>query len=895
MTRSSRLGTPGLLLRHLRSGALGSLLVAVLIAAAVLAVALAPRAIGQLGTRELRHGLAQESPALLDLTGAGQLGIVTGLPASASLDELVGAGEERLQRIPEDLPAPLSEHVGPTQWVVSTTRHEGFLPHPLPLTFALTLSADLRWLDRIRFVSGSAPVSWDGTLGAEQQPPIPVAISSAAADKVQLVVGDVVGYGLAPVLITGIYEPTDPDDAYWVHESELARPMIVREQGKPDDVRVAAYVDPLTIAALSDEFAAGELSAFLEVDPSGLDYADADELQTQVRQLAATQLSLPSFGSLLFRSGLGDAVERVVQRVTAASALLALSVSGLLGVLLAVFALGVQSVIARRRPALALAAARGAGALQLRSSMVLEGVLLSIPGAVVAIALATVLIPGPVALLDVLPAVVVAAAPPVLFGAMTSPRRLRELRGDLQVRSRHRMRWVAEVAILALAALSLFLLARRGLVASSAAVGIDPLLSTTPLLLATAVCIGVLRLYPVPLLAVQRLLRTRRGAAGLLGAARAIRDPALGFAAALSLVVGISVVVFSTVMATTIRTGLVQGAQDVVGSDIQVSAAHLPAELVDRIAATDGVRGAVAIAQEAGVALTADGKETEVFVVVADTAALHDIRPDIPALTDRVEGAIPLLVSSDWSTRITDAALELAGRDADNAGEIATDAIPGATRHYVLIDRAFAADVGVNAAAPDRMLIGLEPGAAAHDVAAAVESAVTAAQPAQLRGLVVVTTAQQILDEVRASPTVAAMEGALLLAAGVSLLLTMLTVALASIAAATARNRLVGVLRILGMSPRQLRAIQAWELGPVAITAVLVGTGLGLLLPLIVTSVLDLRPFVGGRYPPGPSIDPLWVGGAIGAFVLVVVLAGVIAAAFGRRFAPAGTLKMGEG
>ena len=128
-----------------------------------------------------------------------------------------------------------------------------------------------------------------------------------------------------------------------------------------------------------------------------------------------------------------------------------------------------------------------------------------------------------------------------------------------------------------------------------------------------------------------------------------------------------------------------------------------------------------------------------------------------------------------------------------------------------------------------------------------------------------------------------------------SLLLTMLAVVLGSVAAATSRNRTVGVLRILGMSARQLRVLSAWELAPVAITAVVVGTALGLALPWIVTGVLDLRPFVGGRFPPTPAIDPLWVGAAVAGFVVVVVIAGLVAIALGRRFAPAGTLKMGEG
>jgi putative ABC transport system permease protein len=76
---------------------------------------------------------------------------------------------------------------------------------------------------------------------------------------------------------------------------------------------------------------------------------------------------------------------------------------------------------------------------------------------------------------------------------------------------------------------------------------------------------------------------------------------------------------------------------------------------------------------------------------------------------------------------------------------------------------------------------------------------------------------------------------------------------------------------------------------------VVAGTALGLIMPFIVTSALDLRPFVGGETQPGAAIEPLWVLGAVGAFALVVLTAGVIAALLGRRFAPAGTLKMGEG
>jgi putative ABC transport system permease protein len=903
VTRRSHLSTAGLLLRHLRSGVGASLLVALLIAVSVLAVAVAPRALSRLGTAELRHELGQESPALLDLTGTGRIGIAAGLPASASLEDVVGQTDRRIAEIRERLPRPLRDHVGPVQWVATTKKADGTLPVSLPLKLSMKLGADLGWLDRVRFTDGEPPTPWTGdeaapTVAGETPaalPPIPAAISADAAHQLQLKVGDLIGYSPAPVLVTGIYEPVDADDAYWVHQVNLARVTFETEQGELTTAHIIAFVDPLGMRGLSTAFQIGQLSAYLEVHPDGMSYSETTTLQQQVRQAQASQIELPLFGSLNFRSGLPDAIGRVVARVTSASALLALSVSGLLGVLLAVFALGVQSVIARRRPALALAAARGAGAVELRGAMVLEGLLLSLPGAALAVGVAAVLLPGDPGPAGWILPVAVAVAPAVLFGVMTSPRRLREPRSDLQVRSRSRVRWILEVVVAGLAVLSVVLLARRGLVASSAVVGVDPLLAATPLLLAAAVCAGVLRLYPAPLLALQRLFRRRRGPEGLLGAARAIRDPALGFAASLALVVGISIVVFTTVMASTVRAGLVQGAEDAAGADAQITAQQLDEPLLQQVRQVDGVTAAVAVPMVTGVGFGIDSDTTQVLAVLTDTAAMHAIRPDLPDLSATRDGSVPILISADWAVQTTGARLSIGGQPLVTDGLISQDALPGATRHFVYLDSSFASRLGIAVPAAERAFLGLDPDADPAVVASAVDDLVTASQPPQYRGLVDVITARQLLDAVLSSPTVAAIESALLLAAGASLALTMLAVVLSSVAAATARNRLVGVLRILGMSPRQVRAIQAWELGPVAITAVVAGTALGLIMPLIVTSALDLRPFVGGDTEPGPAIEPLWVLAAVGVFVVVVLAAGLIAAILGRRFAPAGTLKMGEG
>ena len=119
MTRRSRLGTPGLLSRHLGSGAAGSVLVAVLIAAAVFAVALAPRVLARLGTAELRYELSDLSPALVDLTGLGHIGIPTGIPTPISEDDLFAVTDLAIAEIPDRIDAPLGDHLGDPEWVAS--------------------------------------------------------------------------------------------------------------------------------------------------------------------------------------------------------------------------------------------------------------------------------------------------------------------------------------------------------------------------------------------------------------------------------------------------------------------------------------------------------------------------------------------------------------------------------------------------------------------------------------------------------------------------------------------------------------------------------------------------------------------------------------------------------
>lgn len=888
------IGTLALIARHLRSGGAASVIVGIIVAVAVLAVALAPRALERLGTAELRSEFRDQTPALLDLSGTGDIGIPQGA-VDPSADSLLLPTEEAIAKIPGRLPSPLSDGASAAVWIIQSNTAKGDLPHSAITTSALKLAIDLDWADRITFLDGDAPEAWTGH-EADQDlialPPIPVAVSQSAAELMDVGVGDVIGFHPADLLITGIYVASDPGDPYWAHASDLERGRMDLETGKPPTVRASVYIDPASITGLQNVFSAGDLAAWITLDPDAYEYADASTLRSQIRQAASSRWALPSFGSVAFRSGMGDVIETVQGRVTSTSALLALTGSGLLGVLLAVFALGMQIVIRRRRTALALASARGAGRLQVRGAMLIEALLIAVPGSALAIAAAALWLPGRIGPDGWVAPVVVALAPAVLATLLTTPRALAEPRSDLRVRSRSRVRWVAEVAVVALAGVAVYLLARRGLVAASTVVGIDPLLAATPVLIAAAACVVALRVYPLPLRAAQRLQHRRTGPVGLVGTARAVRDPALGFVSALALVIGIFVVVFSAVTAGTVESGLAVGARDDVGADVQVQAHDLPETLVDDLTALPGVRAAVTLTTNSGVGFTDELGSTEVNVMFADTEALHAVRPDIPVLRPQADGRLSLLISSDWASRVSGTDLMVGSALAAPAGVIAADALPGISRHWVLIDASEEAGLGIESRVPERVLIALDPEAPAE--VSAIEDLVVAAQPEPFRGTVRTLDAAARLAEVQAAPTVAGLRWALVITAAASLLLTLVTVVLASVAAATARNRMVGVLRILGVDARQVRAIVAWETVPVAALAVLVGTGLGLSVPYLVTAVLDLRVFVGGHVQPAPVIEPLWVAAAVGAFLLVVGLASGIAGAIGRRFAPAGALKMGE-
>ena len=882
-----------LLSDHLRAGFRASLLVAVLVTATVFVAAIVPRAVAAVATAELSFELGNESPRRLDLSGEGRIG----LPSSSvgtSAQGMLGETDSAIAQVPSTLPHPLADGLGAAVWVAKSSTGQSSSSADEGVDLSLRLAIDLAFDERLHYVSGEAPRPWtfeDGTPAVEN--PIEIAISQKSATEMKLAVGDVVPYSSAALRIAGVYEPDDPESAYWTHAYDLEHPLIIRETGRAPIIQASVYVAPDSIASLREPFAAGVLVAWITVDPDAYSFADREQLATQIRKASATPVALPYSGSLTLKTSFADVIENTAVKVAATVALVALSLSGLLGVLLATYALSLQTLVRRRRFSLSLASARGASMGQLRGVMVIEAAAISIPGSIAALSAAAMVLPERVGVDGVLAPVALALSPVVLAAILVSPGGLRDSRNDISVRSRSRIRWVLEAALIGAAIVALVLLQRRGLVSSGDVFGVDPLLAATPLLLAASVGLLGLRVFPIPLRAVRAVVRRRLAPVAEVGSARAIRDPAIGAIAALALMIGVSMVMFSTIMISTVDVSQQRAATESVGADARVDAHDLPDTLLDDIRHLPGVDAAAALTVQENVTLTDEAGTTRLDVLLVDPTALAAVRGDLPELGSANESPHPVLVSQSLADLLVGTDIRLGDISIQPTGVVADSAVPGMPDVWLIIGDNTAAELGVSKQGPGSVLIGLDQnyGPASID---AIRNAVLRVQPDQYIESAGIYDVHSELRQREASPATSAIEIALVLTAGATLIFTMLIIALAAMASAASRNRVVAVMRIIGMTPPQVRALVAWEFGPVAISALLVGAGVGIVLPYIVTAVLDLRGFFGGTTLPTPSIDPFWIAGALGIYAVTIVAAVLIAAALGKRFAPASTLKMGE-
>ncbi len=891
--------------RHLTASWGASVLVAAIVAFIVAIAALAPRFLATITTQELQAQVDAVAPSARDLSATGVGTPLTVLPpevppeadeqqivdALAEWHELTVAEiyepmDAALERLRAEQPPELGEAVGRADYY---SRSEAFATNPetperdAPLMLT-RLATDPRIQERVQIVEGDFPerLRYD-TLTL----PVELMLSVETAAELRWGVGEVRDRAGVPVMLSGTFVALDPSADYWRYAPSVLEPQIFDDGNSTPQVTGVAYLNPLTTLLGG---AGQRTTVWYPVQVGVLSFADANVLAPALRSFTDQPHLLPSPDdrrpglSLSFASELEPALDGVIDRAATTTALLALLASGPLGVALAVLALGARAVIERRRPALSLAAARGASGFQLRGAMALEGLLLGVPPALAAAALAAVLIPAPVSVPDVLVPALLGLAPALIFAAVTVPSGLRPVRHDLGSPVAGRRRWILEALVVLLAVVALVLLLRRGLTTSGAV--IDPLLAATPLLLSLAACVLVLRLYPLPLRLLAARARRGRGVSAFLGSARATRERALALEAVLALLVAVAVGVFSGVLLSTVDRGIQEGALAAVGADMRASGPVFAPDAVAAARALDGVEAVSGIDVAAPADFRIDDVRSTLQLLVVDSATLTAFRSLPDGLAATRDDAVPIVVSQDVAADLSsDAELTIDGERVVIVGTDALEAGFGVRGSWALVDREFAPKLTGNDYLPRLLLVDTVPGADDDAIAAAL---VEIGGPATT-----VTSLAAAVDDARTTPATAGLRVALLVAVAVALVLAGLAVVLSAAIAAASRQRVVGLLRTLGATQRQLRSVVVWEFVPPIAAAGIAGTLLGLGLPWIVTVAVDLTPFTGGSRQPVPAGDPFVIAGVLGAVLLAVFIAVAVAIAVARRTNPTTTLRIG--
>lgn len=850
--------------------------IVVLAAMTALLISAAPRLLVQVTRDEVAHQVGQLAPTTRDLTGTVSAvvpeGGILGLESSLS-----GARDQ--------WPSIVQGLVGDGQVAVYTDplRATPDLLAPTSPLADVQFMAEPDALAHLQVVNGSWPQEWLGS-GTLQ-----IALSEDAAGTMDWPIGErrTILTATAPleVVLTATVRATDPDDPRWLHLPTALTATVFDDGNRRPVATSAAWIDPGTWDALDPP---GTVVVWYPVNADGAAEVDVAQLLPAIRAIVASPLTVGPAGDVRasLESGLVTALGTAVGRTEATRAILMVAAVGPVVVAFSLEVLAAALMVRRRRQQLALLAARGVPPSQLRRLLAIEGVLLGVPVSIIAAGLGVVLTPADAGWMPVLLAVLAAAVPAAAL-ALALPRDLLIVgREDLDRRRRKLPIVVAQVLVVVLAAASVTVLLVRG--AGTGA--LDPLAVAAPLLLTVALALVVVRLHPIPLALALRLQRRRRGVTGLVGAARAVREPVAGTAAVLAMLVAVAIAVCSSVVLATVDRGAVVAAQRTVGADIQISGPYVDGDQLAALGRIDGVMAVAGLLRGDYLPVAGPGGRVTAEVIATDTTALAAVQNGMMGAfpTGVADAEVPMQVvpSTALAAELGGAVTDVSGVSAVGAESINEILGLTASSEFVVVGAEDYTALTGKGFFPRTILLDLAPG---YDAAPVVD------QVGQiLGGTFSVSLLDASTDEIRSSPAVTALRIALLSAVGIAIGLSAVAVLVVAGVTRDARSRVIALLRTMGMGRRATRGIVAWEFVPLGVTALVAGGVLGILLPLLIVFSIDLRPFTGGGAQPSLFIDPV-LSATLVAIVLaalaLAVLGGVLSA---RATSTATVLRTGE-
>jgi len=867
-----------------------ALLAALALVAAVLVTG-APKAANHLADQALRNDVAAVPFAGRDI-------IVRQSPFFANQVNVAGA-EGALEGIARDFAPPLPGLIGGA-WFSATVGPEEVrtrAPRGPRTQFGLRMQSGATEATRLtagRWPANREPVSW-----------VEVAVSTDVADQMGLRLGTLLRLESDPpvplaVVVVGIFEPIDRSAPLW----DDAREALVPAPGLGDEIPpvAVALTDPAGLSAAASWRGEVIYTWRYRVDEHRLHTGMLDEVIGALAQVERGEYGPAASAG----TSLDTVLSRFDDQMRAVRALLGVVQAGLLATLLGLVVLAARLAVDRRRAEFVLLRARG-GAVRTIGGRALAESIVVLPAAVVAGWLLGRLVPGRPAdtgWLLVLVGALTVLAVPVL--AMAGQRRLSftARRRDLVGARPSARRLVAELSVLGLAVLGVFLLRRRGL---SQDTGVDPYLVCVPVLLATGTALIALRIVPWPLRQAGRFAARARGAVAFLGLARAGRGAPAIVGPLAVVVVAVTTGVFCSVVTSTIAAARDRASALEIPADAQLTGFRFTPETVDRLAAAPGVAAVAPMIDFPGTPIRGSGGTEFARFVVVDPDTFRRVvnrsgveAPIPPALADatRGSGPVPAVVSPEVA-----ATFGRGGAAATRVGyfEFAiaavSDTFPGLGvdpgRFIVLPWQAVPQPA--SPLAPNRILIagsgftmdGLrdigDEGQRAY-----VEGGITTlAQPTE------VTTRAGHRERLDSTGANDVLSFAFLVGTAGAAALALLAIGFAVLAEARSRGTALSRLRTMGLSSRQSRNLLVYELVPLVCVAVLSGALVGTLLPRLLGPTLGLDTFTAGA-PARTQLDPLLLAGLLVLVLVALAVALTVENVVNRRMRLGEVLRLGE-
>jgi putative ABC transport system permease protein len=928
------LGAAGLLLRRLRSERSMVAVICVVVAATSFLLAAAPRLLNRATDEALRYAVGIAAPSERDVT----------MSLTARISAQPGSGSNAIRAygdsVARQLPASVSALVAAR--IERFTTVQLFVPQP-PI-YETHLS--LRYQDGLPEATNLVAGRWPVDLGQGLQPieygadpetkpelvVVEAALSSATAAEIGVGVGDRIpvtidgsdqivrglGFQLGPtaVEVVGLFEPVDSQAAYWAGDTELLKATIRGTDDRPV-AYATAYVAGDAYPALAASGLPFHFAWRFQVDPERLDAGNIEQLAVDLQRLGfiTGPATGPGDGALAIVTGLPRVIERVSAQRAQSESVLSIAAVGPFGLAGGAVAMLALLLLRQRRSGLVLARGRGASGVLVLATQLWEAGVFILGAALVGLLTALALVDGRPSALSLPLAIGAGVMALALVVGASWPLAIRPLgaleREDVAVLRVEPRRLVIELTIVAVAVGAAFLLQQRGLAVEAPGVLVqaDPFLAAVPVLAGLAAGILVLRLFPVPVLALGWLAARRRDLVPVLGLRNIGRHPAAANLPLLVLMLTAAFGAFSSVVASSLDRGQVVASYLQVGADYRLE--RIGAGVLDPSLHPEAIPGVEAVApgliDRAAAFAARPSQHSSIYLMAVDPAAYDAVTAGLPAEPSwpadffaprEVAGLgtdanpIPAIVSSTVP----------AGTGGLEPGQTFRMTIAGYPMTFVLVDRraafagiptAFAFAVvpfdWIQDALPSGFLPPSEfwlraPAGIAEPLAAAVAAAGNSTRVVSRHD------AYALLRDAPLTAVIGTGYRAALVAAAMYMAVTFVG---ALILTSARRSRADAFLRSLGVTGQQALGLTILEHALPAALAILPGLALGIGVAILTEPGLGLATFVGASGVP-LFVDWSAVGVLVGSLAGLVALAVVAGTWLSRRMRPAQALRVDD-